>query len=99
LGLENPTVRLFVYGTLRRGQSAAHLLQTARFLSTATIRAQRAQNGIYSGLVPGDDAIEGELYEIPAALFPVLDEYEGDAFVRREVDTSQDAKAWVYFNR
>jgi gamma-glutamylcyclotransferase (GGCT)/AIG2-like uncharacterized protein YtfP len=82
--------RLFVYGTLRRGESAAHLLEGARYVGKACIQ----------GLVGGEDLVAGELYEAPVALFEALDQYEGPGYARKlsEVRCGEESvEAWVYW--
>jgi gamma-glutamylcyclotransferase (GGCT)/AIG2-like uncharacterized protein YtfP len=92
--------RLFVYGTLRRGEAAAHLMSEASFAGDASIRASvLLQNG-YRGLVPGDELIPGEVFDVPDELFARLDQYEGPGYVRRltEVDCGGERmNAWVYW--
>ena len=93
--------RLFVYGSLRRGQSAHHLMAGARFLGDATIRGAVVQHGQYPGLIPGDEQIAGELFEIPAELFERLDEYEGPDYHVGQTSVRQGGEeslsAWVYW--
>jgi gamma-glutamylcyclotransferase (GGCT)/AIG2-like uncharacterized protein YtfP len=94
--------RLFVYGTLRRGHSAAHLLQSATFLSGASVRADVVEHDGYPALIPSLNVVHGELFDIPEVLFGPLDHYEGLAYVRRLTEVRQDAgpiDAWVYWLR
>jgi gamma-glutamylcyclotransferase (GGCT)/AIG2-like uncharacterized protein YtfP len=73
---------LFVYGTLKRGQSANHLLADGRFVRTATTlpKYRLLDLGDHPGLVkpstPGM-AIKGELWWVNSSSFPALDAYEG----------------------
>jgi gamma-glutamylaminecyclotransferase len=73
-------VLLFVYGTLMRGEGAHALLgPTARFVAEAHTEPcfTLVDMGEYPALVEGGTtAVRGELYEIDAALLPVLDRYE-----------------------
>jgi gamma-glutamylcyclotransferase (GGCT)/AIG2-like uncharacterized protein YtfP len=64
--------------------------------------------GSYPGMTPAlgeGDWVVGELFELtdPEALWPVLDEYEGCEFERREVpvciDDGRWMNAWVYYYR
>jgi gamma-glutamylcyclotransferase (GGCT)/AIG2-like uncharacterized protein YtfP len=96
--------RMFVYGTLRRGERAwcqvepyATATETARCRGTMVAFAAG-----YPGLqLEGATAITGELItlvNVPAAL-AWLDEYEGDEFTRREIEVETAAgpvRAWVY---
>jgi gamma-glutamylcyclotransferase (GGCT)/AIG2-like uncharacterized protein YtfP len=91
---------LFVYGTLRRGGSAARLLRGAEFLSEASISGAVIFRSGYPGLVPGDSQVAGELFQVHDALWLRLDEYEGPGYVRRlsEVQTGhKTVSAWVYW--
>ncbi|KAB2899173.1 MAG: gamma-glutamylcyclotransferase [Kofleriaceae bacterium] len=96
--------RMFVYGTLRRGERAwcqlepyATAFEPARCRGTMVAFAA----GYPGLLLEGDTPIAGELVtlrDVPAAL-AWLDDYEGDEFTRREiaVDTAAGpARAWVY---
>lgn len=74
---------LFVYGTLKKGQSAHQLLEPrARFVCSGLMRGRLYDLGPYpvaqkaSG--PGQE-FAGELYELndPSALLDALDRYEG----------------------
>jgi gamma-glutamylcyclotransferase (GGCT)/AIG2-like uncharacterized protein YtfP len=92
--------RLFVYGTLRLGQSAAHLMVGAEFLGEATLRANLVQFGAYTGLRPGGSLVRGEMFQVPESLFGQLDKYEGPDYVRRlsEVECAgETVTAWVYW--
>lgn len=92
--------RLFVYGTLRRGQPAHHLMGAARFLGACrTTPAWRVLDlGEYPGLVPGDTAVAGELYEVDDETLATLDEYEGcpTLFVRVDVELDDGSVAQTY---
>ncbi|MEM6909952.1 MAG: gamma-glutamylcyclotransferase family protein [Verrucomicrobiota bacterium] len=83
---------LFVYGTLKRGHSAAHEMKDATFLGEATTepkyRLLVCQQGAYPGLVEaeqGGKAIAGELYQVSHHLLQHLDRYEGlpEGYYRR----------------
>lgn len=73
---------LFVYGTLKRGQSANHLLAGGRFVRAASTlpRYRLLDLGDHPGLVeatgPGM-TIQGELWWVNTSSFPALDAYEG----------------------
>lgn len=76
--------RLFVYGTLKRGHTAADLLRSfgATFVGNARVRGQLVDLGTYPGLVPASGEgswVEGELYDLPgpSTSFESLDAYEG----------------------
>lgn len=97
--------RLFVYATLRQGQTARSLLagHIARSAPASTPGAIYAFPMGYAGYVEADDArVIGELVwltELPAT-FGLLDAYEGDEFARVvkqvELDTGEAVWAWIY---
>jgi gamma-glutamylcyclotransferase (GGCT)/AIG2-like uncharacterized protein YtfP len=75
-------VKLFVYGTLKRGDSRSRFLHGQRFLGEGcTLPNCRLYNcGSYPALVRDDHdgrAIEGEVWDVDAACLKTLDEVEG----------------------
>jgi gamma-glutamylcyclotransferase (GGCT)/AIG2-like uncharacterized protein YtfP len=96
-----PPCLLFVYGSLKRGQANHCELADARFLATArTVPAfaLRELDG-YPLLVPGQRAIEGELYEIARSSLVAIDEFEGDAYERRLIPLEGGSLAIAYLAR
>ena len=98
--------RLFVYSTLRTGQTARSLItnHVARCVLASTPGAIYAFPMGYAGLVEADPGcrVIGEvlwLTDLPAT-FGLLDAYEGDDFARVirqvELDTGEALWAWVY---
>jgi gamma-glutamylcyclotransferase (GGCT)/AIG2-like uncharacterized protein YtfP len=98
--------RLFVYSTLRTGQTARSLItnHVARCEPASTPGAIHAFPMGYAGLVeaaPGSRVIGEVLWltDLPAT-FGLLDAYEGDDFARVirqvELDTGEALWAWVY---
>jgi gamma-glutamylcyclotransferase (GGCT)/AIG2-like uncharacterized protein YtfP len=98
--------RLFVYSTLRTGQTARSLItnQVARCVPASTPGAIYAFPMGYAGLVEADPAcrVIGEvlwLTDLPAT-FGLLDAYEGDDFARVikqvELDTGEALWTWIY---
>ncbi len=96
--------RLFVYGTLRRGERAwcqiepfAAASEEARCRGTM-VAFERGYPGL---MLEGDTVITGELItlaEVEAAL-AALDDYEGAEFGRVEIEVDTAAgvmRAWVY---
>jgi len=75
--------KLFVYGTLRRGQRNHRLIQDQRFLGEAKTKPlyRLLDLGQYPGLVPASpgqgQSIPGELYEVSQCAIAELDDFEG----------------------
>ncbi len=98
------SVRLFVYGTLKRGHARAHYLNAQQFLGPAmTCPLYRLVNcGDYPGLVrwqPGE-AIQGELWQVTGKCLQILDQVEGVAsnlYQRAEVALLQPQHAGPVF--
>lgn len=104
--------RLFVYGTLKRGQCRERCWPHPPLrVDPAVIGATLIELGDYPGVIAGDGLVRGELWELrPEDMqqtLRVLDEVEGyaghgdDLFVRRIVHcTLEDGRqltAWAYF--
>lgn len=105
-GSNEPLDRLFVYSTLRRGQTARSLLTShvARCARASTAGAIYAFPMGYAGFVEVDPPrrVIGEvlwLTDLPAT-FGLLDAYEGDEFARvliqAELDTGEAVWTWIY---
>jgi gamma-glutamylcyclotransferase (GGCT)/AIG2-like uncharacterized protein YtfP len=99
--------RLFVYGTLRQGQTARSLVanQITKCVKASTSGAIYAFPMGYPGYVENDGQgrVEGEVIWLTelAATFGLLDAYEGQDFARviRKVQlegTAEQVWAWVY---
>lgn len=107
----NPTApvvdRLFVYGTLLRGEPAHPMLAPfARAIAAASVRGTLVQlpEG-YPVITPSTGTVWGELIWLSKAntAFAMLDEYEGDQYARvlLPVDplTGSADTAWCYVAR
>src|SRR6185369_305248 len=99
--------RLFVYGTLRQGQTARSLVanQITRCVKAWTTGSIYAFPMGHPGFFEGDGKgrVQGEVIWLTelAATFALLDAYEGQDFARmiRKVtieETSEEIWAWVY---
>ena len=97
--------RLFVYGTLRNGQTARSLVanQIRRWSNATTIGAIFAFPMGYPGYTEnGTGKVHGEVVWLTelAATFALLDAYEGQDFARmiRQVtlETGEEVWAWIY---
>ena len=98
--------RLFVYGTLRQGQTARSLVanQITRCIKASTIGSLYAFPMGHPGFIEGDgqSRVQGEVIWLTelAATFGMLDAYEGQDFARviKQVtlETGEEIWAWVY---
>ena len=98
--------RLFVYGTLRQGQTARSLVanQITRCVKASTIGSLYAFPMGHPGFIEGDGTsrVQGEVIWLTelAATFGMLDAYEGQDFARviKQVtlETGEEIWAWVY---
>jgi gamma-glutamylcyclotransferase (GGCT)/AIG2-like uncharacterized protein YtfP len=98
--------RLFVYATLRQGQTARSLIanQISRSVRASTAGAIYAFPMGYAGFVEttATSRVVGELVWLTelAATFGLLDAYEGDDFARviRQVtlETGEPVWSWIY---
>lgn len=91
--------RLFVYGTLRRGSGAQHLLARASLQGPATVRGRLLLGPGYPALIlEGDDPVHGEIWTCDAETLAELDRYEGvqEDLFRRVLTEIEGAPAWVY---
>lgn len=70
---------IFVYGTLKRDQSNFHVMQRAqgRYVGEGQVEAQLVSFTVYPGLVPGTQVVAGEVFLVPEAGLPILDDLEG----------------------
>jgi len=94
-------VRLFVYGTLMRGERAHDRLRAAQYLGEfRTTPGYRLLDLVeYPGLVRGgDDAVEGELYAVDTRTLAALDAFEDvpRGYTREEVELVGAGLAFVY---
>lgn len=96
--------RLFVYGTLREGQSARSLLapSVVRSVAATTSGALWAFPDGYPGVVQGPGVVVGEVVWLAdvAATLERLDAYEGDEFARipcnAVLNSGVHMSAWIY---
>lgn len=69
-----------VYGTLRKGQRANHMLKDAKYLGTDTVQGTLLNIGAYPGYLPSPEShsVVVDLYEVECDENKrVLDSYEG----------------------
>ena len=96
------SVKLFVYGTLRRNEHANDLLGAdAAFLNSAETLPNYSlfQIDCYPGLVEGGHtSVQGELWSISESEWPRLDEYEGvpEDYKREVIKLTDGSEAYAY---
>lgn len=98
-------MKVFVYGTLMRGEPAHALLGDAQLVGV--VRTEPRYTLVlldgYPGLVDaGDTAVGGELYQLPddEARLRELDRYEdAPELYQRELRSFGEHEAWVYLLR
>ena len=94
--------RLFVYGTLKRGEPLHHLLEGARFLGEGRVKGYALYDlGDYPAARPAgpQEAVLGEVYEIEPERLTVLDEVEDEyrrLRVQVELEDGASLSAWMY---
>jgi gamma-glutamylaminecyclotransferase len=95
--------RLFVYGSLRSGQTNHARLKLARFLGAASTPSGRYHLTLiddYLALIEGPGpSVQGELYEVSAELLSDLDRFEEVPlrYCRRVVALADGSYAEAYF--
>ena len=87
---------LFVYGLFR--DSANPLLGSREHLGKAYIKGTLYKvNEFYPGYIrKGNNKIWGDVYKIDPKVFPELDEYEGDEYIRTKIKVSSGQECWIY---
>jgi gamma-glutamylcyclotransferase (GGCT)/AIG2-like uncharacterized protein YtfP len=69
-------MKLFVYGSLLRGMSLSSHMEGASYLGPAYVMADLFFLGFYPGIIPGNNVVFGELYEVPLKILPEIDKVE-----------------------
>lgn len=93
--------RVFVYGTLMKGEHHHEAISQARFLGLAETKPEYelVQIDYYPAMLPGGASkIIGEIYEVDDATLKKLDELEEvpTQFVRETITLSDGSSAFVY---
>ena len=94
-------VRLFVYGTLKRGFAREDLMAGAVFEGSATTQRGYALHdlGPYPALViAAEGTVSGEIYRVSLQHLERLDHYEGcpDLYRRQAIELSDGSRAEAY---
>jgi len=101
-------IRIFVYGTLMRGERAHYLLSDARYLGKFFLYDYAIYNlGSFPGIINSrGDRVLGEVYEITESMLPAMDYYEGEGslYLRKNVNVCNDTEsvsafAYIYNRR
>ena len=93
--------RVFVYGTLMKGEHHHEVLKEASFVGLTETHAhyELVQIDYYPSLLPeGQTRVVGELYEVDDTTLAKLDELEEvpDYYVRERIKLADDSEAFVY---
>jgi gamma-glutamylcyclotransferase (GGCT)/AIG2-like uncharacterized protein YtfP len=90
-------VRLFVYGSLKRGDRHHDELVGARFLGEVSTAPGYALErvGEYFALIegPAESSVPGELFELDLERLVALDTFEGDEYERGKIEIVSDNEA------
>ena len=90
---------LFVYGSLRQGQSAHLLLKGCRRHPDGELsHAELIDHNGYPMLQAGSHTVKGEVYAVPPSCWPALDEWEEapEVYERNSRLLNDGREVWVY---
>ncbi|GAB2642422.1 gamma-glutamylcyclotransferase family protein [Vibrio panuliri] len=90
---------VFVYGTLRQGESNHHYLANAQLLGLHETAPNYAlyDLGAYPAVISGHQAIFGEVYLVDEVMLQALDQLEDvPVEYRRELIDTPFGQAWIY---
>ncbi|MEL0339565.1 MAG: gamma-glutamylcyclotransferase family protein [Synechococcus sp.] len=93
--------QIFVYGSLKSGCSAHHLLAGAERQADGCLEGVKLTSSEgYPMLWRGDQTINGEVYRVDPALMPQLDSYEGvpNDYIRLQHLLRDGRRVWVYMH-
>ena len=100
---QNLTHSVFVYGTLMRGERAAHLMAEGKFAGEYVLPGYALYDlGRYPGILPKAGAeVDGEVYHVSDTMLSAMDDYEdeGTLYHRRKVTVTGECgmlSVWVY---
>ncbi|QIA62355.1 gamma-glutamylcyclotransferase [Vibrio astriarenae] len=90
---------VFVYGTLRKGESNHHFIEQSEYLGMCETLPEYAlyDLGAYPAVVPGRSSIQGEVYWVDDEVLAKLDLLEDvPVEYRRETMMTPFGLAWIY---
>ena len=93
------TRKVFVYGTLMKGERNHHFLEDSKLLGASSVEGYDMYNvGWFPAIIRGDSRILGELYEVSQEDMPSIDalEGEGSLYRRRCEITKGNEIAYLY---
>jgi len=94
-------MKVFVYGTLKKGFGNHFLLKDSQFIKVDKVSGLMYNIGPFPGAVPakGDNPLHGEIYEIDETTLQRLDRLEGVPHLyRRETEkTSSGEEVFIYW--
>ena len=93
------TRKVFVYGTLMRGENNHHFLENSKCLGMSAIEGYDMYNvGWFPAIIPGNGRVPGELYEVPENDMASIDmlEGEGNLYIRKCEITRDHELAYIY---
>ncbi len=97
---------IFVYGTLKKGDSNHQLLDGSEYIcTTRTIgKYTMLDLGLFPGVLKDERSsrssasfIHGEVYDITPHTLEALDNYEGEWYFREEIELEFGIEALIYF--
>lgn len=97
-----PTERVFVYGSLRRGQSNHGQLLAARDEGEGTLEGADLHDlGPFPMAVPGGGRVQGEVFAVTRELLLALDRFEGvpRLYRRHRRRLTDGRRVWVYLGQ
>lgn len=88
--------KLFVYGTLMRGNSNHFLMRNSKYVANGTIDGYKMYElGSFPGIRPAEESrVRGELYLVPDEDFEDIRSLEGDGYlyIQQEVEVNCPGK-------
>lgn len=96
-------MKLFVYGTLKKGKGNHHMIDDCPFVGTAEVRGRLYVSGLpyMEPTASTDDQhwVKGEVYEVNKIQLSRLDKFEGhpDWYRRRTTVTKAGEKVYAYY--